>query len=181
MKLISDMAEDWDIVTGIIVALSKIQHLAKRDCGIFSDSVKDLKELEKALRILEGICEDQEEGDAREWRKRIRKLRKDVEKAAQGFQGTIREYSNLLGDDLLDIMGRRLPEGEYKERIEKELGKVLGGTKKPVFKDRYLQAGSSDSKVVSELERKLERVDTELSQGLDRYFVRKRRDTKKHD
>lgn len=181
MKLISDMAEDRDIVTGIIVALSKIQHLAKRDCGIFSDSVKDLKELEKALRILEGICEDQEEGDAREWRKRIRKLRKDVEKEAQGFQGTIREYSNLLGDDLLDIMGRRLPEGEYKERIEKELGKVLGRTEGSVFDNGNLQTGPSDSKAVSELERKLERVDTELSQGLDRYFVRKRRDTKKHD
>jgi hypothetical protein len=156
-----------ELAAGVIVALAKIRQI--RESGQDPHQVADLKELEKALGLMASFCDGQDEVDVGEWRDRMEGLRKDMEQANQGFQGTISEYSLLLERVILGILERRLPEGEYRDKVKQQLlGFMPEGEDRASAAD---EAVAPSSRPLSDLERKLERVDSDVSSsGLDRFI-----------
>jgi len=157
-----------EVVAAIIVTLSKIHQLTEGGSGISEETLENLKDLERALDILLAMCGDQEPGLG-EWKSKIESMRKDVARASQEISGRIREYQSLLEREVMSLLNRRLPEGEFRERVESELQRILG-------KDLPMPAGSSrkspeEREALSRLELKLERIESEMEgRGLERYL-----------
>lgn len=157
-----------EVVAAIIVTLSKVHQLTKAGSGISEETLANLKDLERALGILLTLCGDQEP-ELAHWKSKIEALRRDATIASQEIRGRIREYQSLLEREVMSLLNERLPEGEFRERVEAELQRILGSDlPAPVESSRK---AFGEEEAMSRLELKLERIKSEMEgKGLERYL-----------
>jgi hypothetical protein len=159
------MSEDQDIVKAVFVILSKLRTL---EGGGEPLGVDGLIDLERALGVLAGLCEDEERSDVVEWARGIEKTRIEIESYSSDVRRRIRGLSTSLESGVIDILMKRLPE-ERREEVREKLAEILDDVKGPDLIE--IRGSEDDRSSRSGLEDKLKMIEEdEPPQGLDRFI-----------
>jgi len=158
------MSEDREIVKAVFVVLSKLGRFRQ---GEGTPDRESLADLEKALGVLAGLCEDEERADVVDWARDIEATREEIESFDSEMGRRIRNISSSIESEVIDLMMRRLPEGR-REEIRVKLEEILEGEAE--FDLLRLQ-GQGDKRPLSGLEEKLTMLEgDEQTSGLERFF-----------
>ena len=160
------MAFEKEFLTASFVVLSKIRKLRSGEMP----EIESIEELEKALAALSSFSTTgRERSLVGSWRTEVGGIRSDAEEALLGLQRSLRDLADLLQEEVTALLLSRLPEGEFKARVEKELARVVSGD--DTMEAELRPDAKREGKPVSDLERKLEIIESEItSMGLERYL-----------
>ena len=158
------MSEDREIVKAVFVVLSKLGQFRR---GEGTPEPESLADLEKALGVLAGLCEDEERADVVDWASDIETTRDEIESFDSEMGRRIRNIYSSLESGVIELMMSRLPEGR-REEVREKLAEILDGEEELDLVDLH---GENGKRPLSGLEEKLKMLEgDEPTSGLERFF-----------
>ncbi len=171
------MSLEKEIVTAVIIILSKNESMKRKGLEISPAVVKNLNDMERALDILRSLCEGDEVNYAEKWFERIRDLRGQVEEVMDLYRKSAGEYPDEIERDMFRLLDGRLPDPGYREVLKQELSKVEIEDRDDTGLISSPSASRARDSEISSLEQKLRMIKAEVDySGLEKFLAEEEED-----